>query len=51
VPDPDTKDRFGLEEGFEAEYAVFSPNAGLLVSTERRQRIMRCAVDHHTAGL
>lgn len=45
------KDRIGLEEGFEAECAVFPPNAGSIVSTERCQRIMPCAVDHHTAGL
>ena len=51
VHDPNTKDRFGLEEGFEAKYAVFPPHAGLFVSTERCQRIMWCAVDHHTASL
>jgi hypothetical protein len=48
---PTTEYRLRLEEGFEAEYAVFPPNAGLLVSTKRCQRIMWCTVDYHTAGL
>src|SRR5690606_39440828 len=38
-------DRLDLEEFLQAELAVLAAVAGLLVATERRQRVERAAVD------